>query len=323
MDKCLKMFVLALEHMPQLCESNKFVKDEYNAIRVLADLFMSLLNAESVKDHESIIQKFYLDVQEKEIGPLSMVDVHKYKSINIQEVSYKVNVTNVVTFVYNIKYNDKVLTYCKQLNKNIYYKISQHPNMDTIVLSYSLLGFDTGHFWGLHPSIYTFFENEYTAPLECFASPFNNNTPHHFSLLPGIDNSKGNFFRGFLKDKHHDLYIINPPYIEDIMIRVMNMILQKVNTCESDILCYFPKWDDIIVPWLEKVKLLRHVHTCVLPKHNSRVYDYMCAKHIISPFDAYLVLITNKSDSLSQFGKVCKIQRGMQREFKNKLQYRN
>ena len=163
-----------------------------------------------------------------------------------------------------------------------------------------MVGFDTGQFWGLHPNFYNYIKENYKKTIECFASPFNNNLNDYFSLIYPVDKyygSKGDFFENFLKVKY-DIYIINPPFVESIINKVLILIEEKLKTKDVQIFTYIPQWDDLILPWYNKMSKTYYLKIFKLKSNNTMLFDYINNKSIKDTFGTYIICINNISYSL-------------------------
>ena len=157
----------------------------------------------------------------------------------------------------------------------------------------------------MHPYIYDFINKNYTNSIECFASPFNNNIENYFSLLCPIDKfygSKGNFFEQFLK-VNYNVYIINPPFVDTIILKVFEMIEEKLKYNHIQIFLYIPQWDDIFIPWYKTISNKYITFLCKLNKNDSIVYDYIAAKSLKATFGTYFIYINNYVHNYLEFNK--------------------
>jgi hypothetical protein len=110
--------------------------------------------------------------------------------------------------------------------------------------------------------------------------------------------SKGDFFENFLKVKY-DIYIINPPFVESIINKVLLLIEEKLESQESvQIFTYIPQWDDLILPWYNKMSKTYYLKIFKLESDNTMLFDYINNKSIKDTFGTYIICINNISYSL-------------------------
>jgi hypothetical protein len=289
----IKLFIIILEHLKN--EFNN--KLNVNIHKVISAFFLKIFNNEDIENSK---QKLLLDIKEKKIKLLYYINLNK--KITIEKIKYNVikhQEKKEYTIIFDIKYNkfENVNVY-KIIPEYIYNKIHNINNKKKekyLFFFYIMVGFDTGQFWGLHPYIYDYINKNYTNSIECFASPFNNNIENYFSLLYPIDKfygSKGDFFEHFLK-VNYNVYIINPPFVDTIILKVFDMIEEKLKCNHIQIFLYIPQWDDIFLPWYKKISSKYITVLCKLNKNNSIVYDYIAAKSLKATFGTYFIYINN------------------------------
>lgn len=287
----IEIFVIILEHL-----KNEYNKENINIYKVLSSFFLKIFNNEDISKSK---EKLLSDIKEKKLKLLYNINFNK--KINIERIKYNViqNEENSnYTINFNIKYNNSLnVNVYKIIPKNVYNKIHKIncKKEKYLFLFYIIVGFDTGQFWGLHPNIYKFINSNYKNCIECFASPFNNNMKNYYSLLYPIDKyygSKGDFFLNFMK-LNHNVYVINPPFIDTIIIKVLDMIDEKLKNNHIQIFLYIPQWDDIIIPWYNNISKKYNTVLCKLNKNNSIVYDYIAEKSLNATFGTYFIYINN------------------------------
>jgi hypothetical protein len=293
----IEIFVIILEHLKN--EFNN--KLNINIHKVISAFFLKIFNNEDIEKSK---KKLLSDIKEKKLKLLYNINLNK--KITIDKIKYNVikhKEKKEYTINFDIKYNkfENVNIY-KIIPEYIYNKIHNINNKKKekyLFFFYIIVGFDTGQFWGLHPYIYDFINKNYTNSIECFASPFNNNIENYFSLLYPIDNfygSKGDFFENFLK-VNYNVYVINPPFIDTIILKVFDMIEEKLkynhNHNHIQIFLYIPQWDDIFIPWYKTISNKYITFLCKLNKNDSIVYDYIAAKSLKATFGTYFIYINN------------------------------
>lgn len=289
----INLFVIILDHLKD--EYNN--KYNYNILKVISEFFLKILNNENIEDSKV---KFFSDIKEKNLTLLKNINFNK--NIKINKIKYNIihnSEQKEYTIKFNIKYNNnQEINIFKLIPEYIYRKIHIDENKKKekyLFLFYIMVGFDTGQFWGLHPYIYNFINKHYNNCIECFASPFNNNLNQFCSLLYPIDKyygSKGDFFENFMK-LNNDVYIINPPFVETILVKVCDMIEKKLENNYIQIFLYIPQWDDIFLPWYKRISNKYNTILCKLDKNDSIVYDYIANKPMKATFGTYFVYINS------------------------------
>lgn len=291
----IEIFVVIVEHLKNGYNN----KENINIHKVISAFFLKIFNNEDIGKSKL---KLLSDIKEKKLKLLYNINLNK--KINIEKINYNVvkhEEKKELTIEFDIKYNksENVNVY-KLIPEYIYNKIHKIHKINTkkekyLFLFYIIVGFDTGQFWGLHPNIYNFINNNYKNSIECFASPFNNNIENYYSLLYPIDKyygSKGDFFENFLKI-NYNVYVINPPFIDTIILKVFDMIEEKLKYNHIQIFLYIPQWDDIFLPWYNKISNKYNTVLCKLNKNDSIVYDYIAAKPLKATFGTYFIYINN------------------------------
>jgi hypothetical protein len=265
----------------------EFESARYNMRRVVGELFMALFNG---TDPIDALRQFRHEARKKSLGMLADIDLDK-TDVSIQKITYRVKdsaVHYMITYIMDGELKTVKVWRCFPDTLPI------HDTFKHMMLRYIMVGFDTGHFWGLHPRVYRHIQRHYRNPLECFASPFNHNLPTFYSLFPKYDapyGSVGSFFKDFLQDDQHDFYVVNPPFTEDAMNKTFDLVSQKLHGrrhCEC--MLYVPKWDDLVVPWLESLDYAQYE---VLKRGESIVYDYLAARSRKATFDTYIIYCNN------------------------------
>jgi hypothetical protein len=283
----IKLFVLFLDHLQGKYSNN------YEVHKIMAEFFMKLFNNENVRD---AIGKVLDDIRRKKIKPLYNINLEEEVTINkINYTVYSDESNQKVRIHYNIRFNDKCVDIEKMVPKKIYDKVHDKNNEKYLFLLYTMIGFDTGHFWGLHPECYSMINKHFSSSVECFASPFNHNLDDYYSVLYPVDQyygSKGDFFDNFM-DASYEAYVINPPFVESIIARVLDMIERKLEKSKVNIFFYIPQWDDLILPWYKKLESRYQLKMCKLDKNSSIVYDYIADESIKATFGTYFIYINN------------------------------
>jgi hypothetical protein len=171
-----------------------------------------------------------------------------------------------------------------------------------LICYYTILGLQTGQFWGLVPEFYKIVQRTYgDGAIECFASPFNHTLERFYSPLAALEKpfgSMGNFFYRFPRDTTYSAYIINPPFVEPIINKVFELVQQKLKseTRKIDVIIYLPNWRDLIDPCVKRLATAgtnTFVKTRILPKGNSMVYDYTKQAPFVARFETILIFCSN------------------------------
>jgi hypothetical protein len=287
----IKLYIIFLDHLQE-----EFNKKNYNIHKIMSEFFMQILNNEDIN---YVKTKFLKDIKEKQLFLLYDIDFNK--EIDFKKIKYHIKYNNdIVNVNFDIKYNNTSINIYKNIPIKIYEKIKKKKVEKYLLFFYIMVGFDTGNFWGLNPKFYNYIKENYKTAIECFASPFNNNLDNFFSLIYPIDKyygSKCDFFENFLKVKY-DVYIINPPFVESIINRVLSLIEQKMKSDNIQIFMYIPQWDDLILPWYDKINKIYNSKLFKLKKNNSILFDYINNKPIKDTFGTYLICINNISSDL-------------------------
>lgn len=132
--------------------------------------------------------------------------------------------------IVNLIWRDFEFELSQKIYDRLFNKIQddfENPNFEILrmCLRYQNIGCDSSFFFSLIPHFWPFLENwvrqntKYE-PIECFASPLNNNFPVFHSLFLDVDEKFGSL-GDFLNPENHSLssgfYIINPPYTDSIL----------------------------------------------------------------------------------------------------------
>lgn len=186
-----------------------------------------------------------------------------------------------------ILYDNLLTSLNKKCNKSIIIQL---------VFIYSILGFDTGQFWGVHPNFYKLVNEHYNV-VECFASPFNHSLINYYSPIDYLDicfGSSGNFFEKFV-NASFDCYVINPPFVLSIMDKVFKLSLLKLeNTSKIVIYYYLPYWEDIIDAFINQLKK-NYVNHHIFKKYETYVHDYINDKDIPNNnFELVVICASNR-----------------------------
>lgn len=297
----IELFVHILDYYKR---PNMEASDIYNhkVIRKYSDFFIRLFNG---MDRNEAMQ---------------LLDINLNGSIKLISVDYSTNDNNV-KWVFRYKINNHLVSKHIELIKSIprqtYYKIVRQnkDKSNEFFLLYVMCGFDSGHFWGLHPNIYKEILKYDPDTIECFASPFNHTLDNFYSLFSKIDTfygSKGSFFDDFLTATNKS-YVVNPPFEEFIMHKVFDLIHLKLSKPEPCIIfLYLPQWDDLMDGHLNTITANPkiNVRKCSLNKNESIVYDYIKMKSINASFPTYFMYFDNHDcDYCENYKRLCNMQK--------------
>lgn len=287
--------------------------NSYKVTKVITDFSLGIYNNPSGKTEllrglknnmNRNLKKTYCKCYE------SLFDTEAYKDFDIEYISAECSfVGDDVKISFDVHYSIKpgesaIFSDEQRIKKQLYDKL-QSPSdklLAKLVIIYNMLGFETGQFWGLHPNFYNKISESYKDPMECFASPFNHNLKNYYSPVPKIDKkfgSSGNFFKKFPSAKN-DCYVMNPPFVEDIISKVFTNSLTKLNEstdAEITIYYYLPYWQDMLDPFIDKLK--ENGYYCrhhLFQKGTTFVYDYINSKKYPNvSFELILIQATNSS----------------------------
>lgn len=298
--KIIKLYIIFLDYL-----KNMNINININIHKIISEFFIKLINNEDLKE---IIKYFIKVIHEKNIDILYNINFNK--KIKIKKINYNIRILENKEYkiIFKIDYNNTFINIEKILSNFTYLKIHNVKNKieKYLLLFYIIMGFDTGQFWGLHPKFYNFINGHFKNSIECFASPFNNNLNDYFSVLYEIDKyygSKGDFFKNFINVKY-EAYIINPPFIDTIIVKVLSLIDEKLLIDSVQIFLFIPQWDDIILPWYNNIKTKYINNLCKLNKYESIVFDYIANKSIKASFGTYFIYINNISSKLCNIMKL-------------------
>lgn len=292
--------------------------NSYKVTKVMTDFSLGLYNNPKEKEKildglktniSSNLKNNYCKCYESVFENYDEFDI-KYVEATCHIGENDVKISYSIHYSISSKDNESIFPIEHTINKKVYNKLNinnaqEEPDkklLSKLVLIYGMLGFETGQFWGLHPNFYKKIESSYENPMECFASPFNHNLQKYYSPVPKIDKhfgSKGNFFKKFLKSKN-DCYVMNPPFVEDIMKNVFKMSLNKFSSSEKEITIfyYLPYWKDMIDPFIQELK--HNDHYCkhhVFYRNKTFVYDYINdKKYPNASFELVLIQAATKSN---------------------------
>lgn len=175
-----------------------------------------------------------------------------------------------------------------------------------LVCYYTLLGLQTGQFWGLSPTFYKRVTDVDRASLECFGSPFNHVLPDYCSPMAAIDRafgSVGNFFSVFPSDTTWSTYIINPPFVLSVMTTVFTaistkLVMERKRNRRIRIIIYLPNWRDVTDPLLQQLtRSGRGVRSAVLSSGHSVVWDFGRQMAITAHFECILIMVNSMDAS--------------------------
>jgi hypothetical protein len=172
-----------------------------------------------------------------------------------------------------------------------------------------------GAFLAVPATIYNYLSSHGGIILEGFTAPLNsqllmNGLGGKFcSMFPDTDSvfgSIGSFFNFDLKDVDlsRQYFVINPPYIEDIILRTISRVRELAKTGKS-ILLVLPDWKDIIAK-------IDFGFAKVLPKF-SHYYDMLLdngvsvRKKFTSPFGTTVVMIGKEEDFRAVLKLFCNV----------------
>jgi hypothetical protein len=289
--------------------------------RIVADALLSILNdTGEVVVH---LDKMQSDFYDKGIAcrvpdllsPVFMLQSVRYSS-SIKglytEISYRLS--------YTLDGDQHASTIVASAPTQLYDSMVASSSTNTVArlaCYYTMLGMQTGQFWGLLPSFYSEIRNQYSSALECFASPFNHSMDSFCSPFSSIEHpfgSVGDFFQVFPADTQYRAYVVNPPFVLPVMQRVFDYIVSKLASCPkvetatSDcksgivVILYLPNWQDVIVPFLERLRGVSDVIFETLQRGKSMVHDYAQQRSLTAQFESVVIMAsTTLTDSDREF----------------------
>jgi hypothetical protein len=170
-----------------------------------------------------------------------------------------------------------------------------------MVLRYSSI-IANGQHWALPRRQFLHLFTMYKITHEGFASPLNTGLREfggtYYSLFPqdAVFGSAGSFFDQCLygKDSRKN-WVINPPFIEDIIIKVGDKILQELEVAEKlgmemRVVLILPTWEDMpIYRTLCRNQYVKHTQ---LLKRGKHFYKHLCEKKVVKSKTTIFVLDT-------------------------------
>lgn len=317
MNKYLLTLYCFLDDKLKECQKN----NKYNYHKSISVFYLDIYNDKHFKNR-SIVERFSGTLRDFKIKNLcdiniNNIDFNDTKNYKLLKIKTKIlENDNSYKYHYNVSYNanninKNLIIESDILKSNSIFKLSKE--IKEILLVYTILGLDTGNFWGVIPNVYKYIANLYNNNIiECFASPFNHTLTNYYSVVKTDKKygSKGNFFKRFLKDDYK-CYVINPPFTEEIMNKVFDMIKIKLMKHKCSIYLYIPSWEDMTLPFYEDIKKNYTIFMHKWGKNESYVFNYTNNKKILATFDLTLFYITNitdgNTDGYNQFIKMMSI----------------
>lgn len=180
----------------------------------------------------------------------------KYK--NSKDVKYSKNEN---TLVYKSPKSTETIqispTLYQQFQNTLLVKLPPTTNLETLIFCilyrYRYLGMLTAIQLAVLPKFYKKFEKDHHACLELFGSAMNHTLPHFCSLFYDLENyfgSRGNYFNLVPKK---GLYLLNPPFTEEIITSSMERVLDSIKKNKHlQFLITIPIWDIEGRKWVNK-----------------------------------------------------------------------
>jgi hypothetical protein len=273
--------------------------------RIIADASLSIFN--NPYEMKKFLTKMQTDLADKGVKCDPLKPDHRFV---LESVNYEVEEGGLrVGIKYKFAYRSAIgkenqIKMKADVPATIYTTlVSQASKAKVIrlIAYYTLLGLNTGQFWGLVPAFYGAINRKYgQRAVECFASPFNHTLTNYYSPLTVIEKqygSVGSFFMNFLPDNKYSTYIINPPFVEDILKIVFNQIVIKLEFDRPiEIIIYLPNWKDLTDLLVKNIQAVaKSTKTFILPKNRSIVYDYTKQHSFTARFETIVIMASNKS----------------------------
>lgn len=151
-----------------------------------------------------------------------------------------------------------------------------------LIIKYFPLGITSGLFWSVDKPIYKELIEQSPLPaLECFASPFNYSCSNFCSLFESDKafGSKGNFFDYIQKLNEPCRLLVNPPYVEKIMAKTANVVLDYLNRVPgSEAIFMLPAWNK--VGYGDKTEAIVTLEN----QHNIQSFEVPARQHTVYSF---------------------------------------
>lgn len=305
---------------------------------ILSRFNLSVFN--NIKDFCLLIERLNREIINKDI------DLNIKQKVKLQQICHKYYLNSKIYYeLDNIIWQDETLelkiyehenvvhfhfgyfkTFISQKIYNKLLQITDKINITIMLLRYDRFFPSYGNFWSIPPRVYKYLNIHYNIKLECFSSPLNCYLPKFCSLFPDIDSnfgSLGNFFEVWPKFEP-GYYVANPPFIEEIIIKMSNIFFDILDCAEKynknrkdDVKLYkyytffilIPTWYKFIA--YQKLTTSRYTHDIIrLKQRNFEVYNYMTDTYISGPFALSLIVLSNtqiqlnKSELYTLFNKV-------------------
>ncbi len=249
-------------------------------------------------------QKIPLILYNHIYNKLEYAENHTFNNFNIIKSGY--NNPSVSSNINNGNNNEKRENYKKEIL------------VLCVLLKYSKFFLQSGNFWSIPISIFDVIDIQLRTNgdgrtkddiIELFGSPINTSSKRFCSLYFDIDKfygSLGSFYEyikpeNFMRDK---IYILNPPYIESMIIDTNKLIMERLKDTENiTVLILNPNWDDIEI-YGNLVESEYFKGRKSFDKYKFNVYSYYKMGEIKGNFEVQLILLSN-SETYLDFEKIC------------------
>jgi hypothetical protein len=267
--------------------------------------FLWLFGVQLSSTYANIFAEFYMDMlngaQLSEACDIMKINaIRKYNIQMFKLFNFKQTIHNVRIKCQN---SDQLLIYIitfdmlssNKKNKTIEYTLRYTPSIRLdkliksngltrdlyeLILYYIILDYEHILFVGPNPKLYKIIEDNYKC-IECFASIFNHTCRDFYSALQLEKKfgSKGNFYDKFLLDTTYQVYLINPPYTNHILLNVYELVVRKVENSNATIIMYIPNWKHLTA---KLIKNLKYYKCKPLEKHSTynHAHEKLTCKHI-------------------------------------------
>lgn len=256
--------------------------------------------------NKEIIKNIILEIILKKIN----LFIKKKKPIDRKKTVIKYNGNYIIFRDIKVEVNPKILIELKKYKRKYVAKM---------VCRYSAMLIRSQQ-WGIPLEQYDYLYKKYGIKYEGFASPLNSRMIRYkdgyfCSLFYDTDKyfgSLGDFFEVDMLEKNNIGWTINPPYIEDLMLKSAQKCIKTINKAKKrkkKILIFYimPGWFDA-----KTYKLLhnfKHTKYEEILKPNQHFYEDISGKKIISIFNSIVFILDsyNYNINYSNINKKMKI----------------
>jgi hypothetical protein len=263
----IKQNVLARTILSHLSKIHIHLKDglfpynlDFDINEIMCDTFQNYLELDDNMKKE-ILEK--INLKKKFNDAIIILKNKKFENIKYKKVKSENN-NFIIFFIKDLKFEIPIITYDKLKKRFLEYNENikkTNYNIDNIILCllirYYILS-SKGNQWAMPNKVKEEFRKEYGVNFECFASSFNHYYDYYCSIFYDIE--KYFMSLGPLQNIKYisGFYMLNPPYVEDTLIMMTNIILKSINSKkELSFMFGLPNWTNF--PVLENVKKSKYL----------------------------------------------------------------